>query len=152
MNGYPAEHFFLTVQNIEDYLLEGQGHGAVVRTPMQAQETGFLCKLAVDGNLFFLRVRVDRGLGFVLCDLYPTLKFPEEKLQELSGWCIEQTAQWRAGSLQMDFSRGTVFAHVETAFRDGAVSRETIAYMEQLLLSVLLSHYEELTALAQREE
>lgn len=152
MNGYPKERFFLTVQTIEDYLLEQQGHGTVVRTPTQTQETEFLCELAVDGKLFFLRVRVDATLGFLLCDLYPTLKFSEEKQEELSRWCMERAAQWKVGSLQRDRSRGTVFAHVETSFRDGAVGQRTIAHIEQLLLSMLLPHYEELTALAQREE
>jgi len=146
MSDYPEKYYLETVDCVEWCLRFGQGHGAVSRTPPGGEETGFLCEVAAEGKLFFLRVCADRKLGFLLCDLYPTVRFDERHANSMQRWCVEKSAEWRTGTLQMDFARGTVFAHGETSFRDGAVSAGTLFCMEQLLLSMLLTHYEQLLA------
>lgn len=147
MKDYPAEFFDRTVETVEKYLREQTGHGTVIRTPVEGAETAFLCETAADGKRFFLRIRVEQELGFVLCDLYPALDLSGWTEANLLGWCAEQTDRWKIGSLRPDIPRNSVFAHVESAFRDGPVSEDTLACLEQLLLTMLLDALRELEAL-----
>lgn len=146
MNGYPNEYASATVETVEEYLREQKGHGTVIRTPPGVEETGFLCEIAAENRRFFLRICAEPKLGFLRCDLYPAQPPKTGRANDLAGWCAEMTGRWRIGSLQADLSRGTMFAHVETSFRDGPIGWSTLACLEQILLNMLLE------ALAMREE
>ena len=61
---------------------------------------------------------------------------------------MECTARVKAGALLLDPETGAVFAHAEASFRDAPVSGDTLAYLEQILLSLLLPNYQALARFA----
>lgn len=144
MSAYPTENYDVTKQNIKAYLSHHGGYNSIAQCLSSSDSAGFLCELIVAGHLFFLKIHIDQVTGFVLCDLYPLISVTPDNRQTVSLYCMHKTTAWKACTLQLDLETNAVLAHVESSFRDAPVSSETFAYLERLLISSMLSCYNEL--------
>lgn len=144
MSAYPTENYDVTTQNIKAYLSCHNGYNSVAQNLTASDSTGFLCELIAAEHLFFLKIRIDQATGFVLCDLYPLISVIPDNRQAVSLYCMHKTSAWKACTLQLDLETNAVLAHVESSFRDAPVSSETFTYLERLLISSMLSCYNEL--------
>lgn len=144
MNTYPSDNYDVTIQNIKTHLSRHGIYNSVAQNLNSSDSTSFLCELIAAGHLFFLKIRIDRAIGFVLCDLYPLISIAPNNRQIVSLYCMRRTSEWKASTLQLDMETNAVLAHVESSFRDAPMSSETFAYLEQLLVSSMLSCCDEL--------
>lgn len=144
MNTYPLDNYDVTIQNIKDYLSRHGRYNSVAQNLNSSDLTSFLCELIAAEHLFFLKIRIDQTIGFVLCDLYPLISIAPNNRQIVSLYCMRKTSEWKACTLQLDVETNAVLAHVESSFRDAPMSSETFAYLEQLLVSSMLSCCNEL--------
>ena len=142
---YPTQHLTQTLENTRAHLRALGALEPLAQTPPGSLSTGFLCRLTADGREFHLKLRLEEKLGLALCQLYLPITIPPQRREQAALFCMECTARVKAGAVLLDPETGAVFAHAEASFRDGPLSQDTLAYLEQILLSLLLPNY---TALA----
>lgn len=63
-------------------------------------------------------------------------------------YIVEVSNKYKIGNIRLDMERGNVYVHVETSFRDEAVSKETFEKLEEASYFILCDTYDDIQQIA----
>lgn len=136
-----------TMENIREYL-KNSHHNIVAENLDGSSMSGFLCESLTSDKRFILRINVDEKLEYVILQVYAGLSIPKPYRTMAMEYCMKETDLRKLSYIAVDNEQGAVYSHVETSFKDSALSGETLKDMEKLAFHVILSCYDDLQQIA----
>lgn len=140
-------NFELTTRNVRDYLM--QGHYNLVGEIINDDEmTGFLCEVITDDKRSFFKIRIDDTIQFLIFEIYSGITIPEPYRNMAAVYAARESEIYKVGNIRVDMDRGDVYVHVESSFKDSAITTEAFEEMELTAYSLFTSTYDDFMQIA----
>lgn len=130
-------YFNETMVNIEEYLTLHSNHNTISRNLPGSSSSGFLCEILTEGRSYFMKLRVDDKIDYVILEMYPGITVQPPYIPMAAQYCMEKTDDKKVGSYRIAYNRGDVYFHIEASMKDAPVSGETIEHMEHIAIASL---------------
>ena len=130
-------YFNETIANIEEYLTLRSNHNTASMMLPGSSSSGFLCEILTEGRRYFMKLRVDDKIDYVILEMYLGITVQPPYIPITAQYCMEKTDEKKVGSYRIAYNHGDVYFHIEASMKDAPVSGETIEYMEHIAIASL---------------
>lgn len=130
-------YFNETMANIEEYLALRSNHNTVSRNLPGSSANGFLCEILTEDRSYFMKLRVDDKIDYVILEMYPGITVQPPYIPMTAQYCMEKTDEKKVGGYRIAYNHGDIYFHIEASIKDAPVSGDTIEQMECIAIASL---------------
>ena len=141
-------YYNMTMTNFEEYLTNKCGHNTIARNLDGSSSTGFMSKILMRDRRFFMKVYVDEKTECAIVEVYPGINVAAPYRAMTSQLCMKKNAERKAGILVVDPVHGDIYSHVESFFKEGPLTGETLEEMVDTAMSALVLCQNELECIS----
>lgn len=136
-----------TMENFREYL-KNSHHNIVAENFDGFSAGGFLCESLTSDKRFILKISINEKLEYVILQMYADITIPKPYRTMAMEYCMKETDLRKLSYIAIDNEQGAVYSHVETSFKDSALSGDTLKDMEKLAFHIILACYDDLQQIA----
>ena len=134
-------------QNTNEVIEEYLGNESVAHKKLDGSSSGgYVYEKEYNGKNYYVHLRVDKGLEFIMFEVYPGLMVLNNMfMPAVAKYCQQVTPA--IGSLQIETEHLEIYYHAETPFIETSVSEATLIAFEQEAFLLLDTHFDALQSL-----
>ena len=140
-----------TMKNFEEFLAKSN-YNCTAKFLEGSSDTGFYAELLTNAGNFFVKIRVDESIEFVVVEVYPGIKITPSRRAVAAQLIQDLNDEKKVGNIRLNYKHGDVYSHLETSIKDAPASGATLEKLIMIAITHLLSCKDSLEELAHGQE